>query len=89
MNCRKHNKSQSSQAAKWFVAKISGSSTEENLPTHLPRELTQSCGKCGLLHAQLWGKYNLNAGKQIILLDCVRQIPNRYMKSRRAATKNV
>lgn len=53
------------------------------------KERTQSCGKCGLLHAQLWGKYTLNAGKQIILLDCVRQITNRYMKSPRAATKNV
>lgn len=53
------------------------------------KERTQSCGKCDLLHAQLWGKYTLNAGKQIILLDCVRQITNRYMKSRRAATKNV
>lgn len=30
------------------------------------KERTQSCGKCGLLHAQLWGKYTLNAGKQII-----------------------
>ena len=53
------------------------------------KERTQSCGKSGLLHAQLWGKYTSNAGKQIILLDCVRQITNRYMKSRRAATKNV
>ena len=53
------------------------------------KERTQSFGKCDLLHAQLWGKYTLTARKQIILLDFVRQITNRYMKSRRAATKNV